>query len=380
MLRTVVRLILKLMAIICIIGIVALLGIRGMLEIAEHFPDDTEKLKECREKIWDSSGYLLNLVNSVLDMNKLESGQLQVEEEPFNLLDVIIDLDNVIGTQAAEKGIQSRTKEHRIEHYHLIGCPLYIRQILMNIGANAVKYTGPGGLIEISCVEKPQEHDRTLFRFTVRDTGIGMSEEFQEHVFEAFAQEKAEMDSNGSGLGMAICKQLVDLVGGTISFESRQGEGTTFVVELPCRIDPSVPVKEKEPEKKQKDLTGKKILLAEDNALNAEIATFLLEQAGMSVTVAQNGQEAVELFQKSEPGQYDLILMDIMMPVMNGYEAAMQIRKMNHADASTIPVIAMSANAFPDDIAEAKRAGMNEHLAKPVDGNRMLEAIAEYIR
>ena len=162
--------------------------------------------------------------------------------------------------------------------------------------------------------------------------------------------------------------------------ESRQGKGTTFVVELPCRIDPSAPVKEKEPEKKQKDLTGKKILLAEDNALNAEIATFLLEQTGMSVTVAQNGQEAVELFQKSKPGQYDLILMDIMMPVMNGYEAAMQIRKMNHADASTIPVIAMSTNAFPDDIAEAKRAGMNEHLAKPVNGKQMLEVIGEYIR
>ncbi len=354
-------------------------GIRGMLEIAEHFQDDTEKLKECREKIWDSSGYLLNLVNSVLDMNKLESGQLQVEEEPFNLLDVIIDLDNVIGTQAAEKGIQLRTKEHKMEHYHLIGCPLYIRQILMNIGANAVKYTSPGGLIEISCVEKTLDHDRTLFRLTVSDTGIGMSEEFQEHVFEAFAQEKTEMDSNGSGLGMTICKQLVDRMDGTISFESRQGKGTTFVVEFPCRIDPSVPVKEKKQEKRRKDLTGKKILLAEDNALNAEIAIFLLEQAGMIVTVAQNGQEAVELFQKSEPGHYDLILMDIMMPVMNGYEAAMQIRKLGHADAASIPIIAMSANAFPDDIAEAKRSGMNEHLAKPVDGNRMLEVIGNYI-
>ena len=154
-------------------------GIRGMLEIAEHFQNDTVKLKECREKIWDSSGYLLNLVNSVLDMNKLESGQLQVEEEPFNLLDVIIDLDNVIGTQAAEKGIQSRTKEHKIEHYHLIGCPLYIRQILMNIGANAVKYTPSGGLIEISCVEKPQDQEKTVFCFTISDNGIGMSEGFQ---------------------------------------------------------------------------------------------------------------------------------------------------------------------------------------------------------
>ena len=187
------------------------------------------------------------------------------------------------------------------------------------------------------------------------------------------------MNGNGSGLGMAICKQLVDLIGGTIEFESRQGEGTTFVVELPCRIDPGAPVEKRKRKKKQKDLTGKKILLAEDNALNAEIATFLLEQAGMIVTVAQNGQEAAELFQKSEPGHYDLILMDIMMPVMNGYEAAIQIRKMDHADAVSIPIIAMSANAFPDDIAKAKRAGMNEHLAKQVDGNRMLEVIGNYI-
>lgn len=356
-------------------------GIRGMLEMSEYFPEDTERLKECRQKMWTSSEYLLNLVNSVLDMNKLESGKLTLQEIPFDLMEVFHDLDNVIGTQAQEKGIFMLTCEHEVKHYHLLGSPLYVRQIFMNIGNNAVKYTESGGSIEISCVEHFLNETEALFCFTVKDSGIGMSPEFQKHIYESFAQEHTELDAahSGVGLGMSICKQLVELLHGTIRFESEQGVGTSFYVELPMKIDRLYKETRREKNREAVSLLNKKILLAEDNELNMEIAKFILEQAGAIVETANNGRQAVELYADSETNEYALILMDIMMPELNGYEASLKIRQMEREDAKEIPIIAMSANVFQDDIAESRKAGMNHHLAKPIDGKRLLSTVREYL-
>lgn len=357
-------------------------GIRGMLEMSEYFPEDIERLRECRRKMWTSSEYLLNLVNSVLDMNKLESGKLMAQENPFDLMEVFEDLNNVIGTQAQEKGIFMLTCEHQVRHYHLIGSPLYVRQIFMNIGNNAVKYTESGGSIEISCIERLSNEEEALFCFTVKDSGIGMSPEFQKHIYESFAQEYTELDAahSGVGLGMSICKQLVELLHGTIRFESKKGVGTTFFVELPMKIDRMYKEKQRE-EKKKEDISllNKKLLLAEDNELNMEITKFILEHAGAVVDTAVNGEQAVQRYAESEPDTYALILMDIMMPKMNGYEAARKIRQMERADAKKIPIIAMSANVFLDDIAESRKAGMNHHLAKPIDGKRLLSTVRRYL-
>lgn len=354
-------------------------GIRGMLQVSEYFPSDTEKLSEYRKKMWDSSEYLLNLVNSVLDMNKLESGNITLQEAPFDFRDVLRDLDNLIGTQAAQKKITLLYGNHEVTHNYLIGCALYVRQIFMNIGNNAVKYTDAGGTIEVSCVEKPIDEDTSHFCFSVKDTGVGMSEAFQEHIYEAFSQEGDSMNADqvGSGLGMSICKQLVELMGGKISFQSEQGIGTTFYVELPLKINHNVVHQEKD--ETQRNLNGKKILLVEDNELNAEITKSILEQAGMIVDTVENGKEAVERFYNTEEGTYALILMDIMMPVMNGYEAAKAIRQAERPDGKTIPIIALSANAFHDDVKESIEAGMNRHLEKPIDEKKLLLAIQDVL-
>lgn len=355
-------------------------GILGMLQVAEHFSDNTEKLHECRKKMKASAEYLLNLVNSVLDMNKLESGKLLPQENPFDFRDILRDIDNLVGTQAIEKGIKLKFSKHNVTHHYLIGSPLYLRQIFMNIGTNAVKYTESGGVIDVSFEEIPINDEMSLYRLTVKDTGIGISDEFKDHIFEAFAQEESGMveAKQGTGLGMAICKQLTDLLNGKIWFESEKGKGTTFVVEIPIRLDQNQ-IFEDEKNIKSSKFEGKKVLIVEDNALNAEIAQVMLEQAGAIVEIASNGEKAVEKFVSSEQGEYAVILMDIMMPVMNGYEAARKIRGMEREDAKRIPIIAMSANAFQEDVMECKAAGMNRHLAKPVNEKKLLLAIEEYL-
>lgn len=357
-------------------------GIRGMLEISERNEGDLEKLKDCRKKIWDASEYLLNLINDVLDMNRLESGNLSLEQQAFDMREIWRDLDDVIGIQANEKGIAVVTGVHKVEHTKLIGSPLYLRQILMNIGNNAVKYTNAGGQITISCLEKRITQDESVYKFVVADTGIGMSLEFQKHAYEVFAQENSQISGGyvGTGLGLAITKQLVELLKGKIGFTSEQGKGTTFVVELPFVIDSSKEdfIEQKEIEKC--DLTGKKFLLVEDNELNMEISKYILEEEGAIVDVASDGKQAVEKFFKSQEREYSLILMDIMMPVMNGYEATRLIRKMDREDAKTIPIFAMSANAFPEDIKESINAGMNQHLSKPLETDVLLKAIYNVMR
>ena len=353
-------------------------GICGLVNMADHYADDMEKQTEYRTKVKEASNLLLELVNDVLDMSKLESGEIVLEEIPFNLSSIYREVFVVIEQMAAEQNIRIVWEKKEITHRDFIGSPGYVKRVMMNILSNAVKYNRENGHIYISCIEIPSEQPgMTTMEFVCRDTGIGMADEFQEHIFEPFAQEYTGSRTKfaGTGLGMAIAKNLVEKMGGTISFESEEGAGTTFVIRVPFRIDTDRDSKVETGEKTEASIRGLHILLAEDNDLNMEIAEFMLQNEGVEVTKAWDGQEAVELFRKSEPGEFDVILMDIMMPVMNGYEAAKMIRSMDREDAKKIPIIAMTANAFTEDRIRAKKAGMDEHVAKPVDVELLIKVI-----
>ncbi len=288
----------------------------------------------------------------------------------------------MIEQMAAEQNIRIVWEKKEITHRDLIGSPGYVKRVMMNILSNAVKYNRENGHIYISCMEIPSEQpEMTTMEFVCRDTGIGMTEEFQKHIFEPFAQEHTGSRTKfaGTGLGMAIAKKLVEKMGGTITFESEEGVGTTFVIRVPFKIDLDADKREEQKDVSEKSIKGLHILLAEDNELNMEIAEFMLQNEGADVTKAWNGQEAVELFRKSEPGEFDVILMDIMMPVMNGYEATKMIRSLDREDAKTIPIIAMTANAFTEDRIRAKEAGMDEHIAKPVDVELLIKVIHKLV-
>ena len=357
-------------------------GICGMVNMADHYADDMEKQTEYRIKVKEASNLLLELVNDVLDMSKLESGEIVLEEIPFNLSSIYREVLGVIEQMAAEQNIRIVWEKKEITHRDFIGSPGYVKRVMMNILSNAVKYNRENGHIYISCIEIPSEQpEMTTMEFVCRDTGIGMTEEFQKYVFEPFAQEHTGSRTKfaGTGLGMAIAKNLVEEMGGTITFESEEGAGTTFVIRVPFRIDTDRESKVKTGEKTEVSIRGLHILLAEDNELNMEIAEFVLQNEGAEVTKAWNGQEAVELFRNSEPGEFDVILMDIMMPVMNGYEAAKMIRSMDREDAKAIPIIAMTANAFTEDRIRAKEAGMDEHVAKPVDVELLIKVIHKLV-
>lgn len=358
-------------------------GICGMLNVADHYADDMEKQTECRTKVKEASNLLLELVNDVLDMSKLESGEIVLEELPFNLSSIYKEVFVVIEQMAAEQNIQIVWEKKEITHRDFIGSPGYVKRVMMNILSNAVKYNRENGQIYISCMEIPSEQpEMTTMEFVCRDTGIGMTEEFQKCVFEPFAQEHTGSRTKfaGTGLGMAIAKNLVEKMGGTITFESEEGAGTTFVIRVPFKIDLDVDKREEQEDVSGKSIKGLHILLAEDNDLNMEIAEFMLQNEEAVVTKAWNGQEAVEIFRKSGPGEFDVILMDIMMPVMNGYEAAKTIRSMDREDAKVIPIIAMTANAFTEDRLRAKEAGMDEHIAKPIDGKLLVKVIHKLVK
>ncbi|MFR7898809.1 MAG: ATP-binding protein [Ruminococcus sp.] len=355
-------------------------GICGMVNMADHYADDMEKQTEYRTKVKEASNLLLELVNDVLDMSKLESGEIVLEEIPFNLSSISREVLVVIEQMAAEQNIRIVWEKKEITHRDLIGSPGYVKRVMMNILSNAVKYNRENGHIYISCMEIPSgQPEMTTMEFVCRDTGIGMTEEFQKHIFEPFAQEHTGSRTKfaGTGLGMPISKKLVEKMGGTITFESEEGIGTTFVIRVPFKIDLDADKREEQKDVSEKSIKGLHILLAEDNELNMEIAEFVLQNEGADVTKAWNGQEAVELFRKSEPGEFDVILMDIMMPVMNGYEATKMIRSLDREDAKTIPIIAMTANAFTEDRIRAKEAGMDEHVAKPVDVELLIKVIYE---
>ena len=358
-------------------------GICGMIDVADHYAEDMKKQTECRAKIKEASHLLLELINEVLDMSKLESDEVILEEIPFNLNSISEEILGVIEQMATEQNIRILWEEKEVTHWNLIGSPVHVKRILMNILSNAVKYNKENGYVYISCREIPSEQTAmTTLEFVCRDTGIGMTEAFQKRIFEPFAQEHAGSRTKfaGTGLGMPITKKLVEKMGGTISFESKEGIGTTFLIRIPFRIDTDRKDRTEAEEKTETSIQGLHVLLTEDNELNMEIAEFVLQNEGTVVTKAWNGQEAVDIFRKSSPGEFDVILMDIMMPVMNGYEAAKMIRSLDREDAKEIPIIAMTANAFIEDRMRAKEAGMDEHIAKPVDGKLLVKVINELVK
>ena len=359
-------------------------GIRGMAEVGLDRVEDAEHVKDCLTKIHNASDYLLELVNNVLDMSKLEAGEVVIEKDPFDLREVLQSTWTVIEAQAAESDVLLQCDEPQGEHWNLIGSPLNIQRIFQNLMSNAVKYNRRGGFVQVSCRETSYENGIATFLFVCADTGIGMSKEFQEHAFETFAQEQktARTTYSGSGLGLSIAKKTVDLLGGTIGFVSREGKGTVFTVSLPLKVDLEAEQRKakKQQEAQPGSIAGVKVLMAEDNELNLEIATYMLEEKGAVVTQARDGKEAADKFAASAPGAFDVILMDIMMPVMDGLEATRTIRAMEREDAKTIPIFAVTANAFSDDIAASRASGMNEHLSKPLKFEELNAMICKYVK
>ena len=356
-------------------------GIQGMLRIADAFPDNMKKQKECRDKIWIASNYLVSLVNNVLNMNRLENSTIELSEKPFNLIDLLMEITAMTNIQIDAQGLHSVVdwKPGYIKHRYLIGSEEGISRILLNLNSNAIKYNKKGGTVYCRCKELRCDGETAWFEFVTEDTGIGMEEEFLRHAFEPYTQEQhISLNSiNGVGLGLTIVKETVALMGGTIQVESKINEGTRYTIVLPFKVDHH-PKIDDDP-KEHLSLKGKKALLAEDNNLNMEIARFQLEQKEIEVFTASNGKEAVEMFEASQPGFYDIILMDIMMPVMDGLEATRHIRSMNRRDAMTIPIVAMSANAFQEDVEKSLAAGLNEHLTKPLDEKKLTETMKKYL-
>ncbi len=359
-------------------------GILGMLDIAQKNETNPKALLECHEKMRIAAFHLKALVNDVLDMQRMETDRFFLEQIPFDIREILDNCWSMLEAQASRLDITlKKIKPGSLKYPYLIGSPLHIRQIFMNLLSNAIKYNKPGGSISVHAKIIRQVHQNVIYKFIISDTGIGISPEFQKHIFEPFAQEDtgARTIYKGTGLGMAIVHRLVQEMGGTIQLKSEKNVGSTFTLILPFTIDEHQPSASAETATDTPaDLTDLHILVVEDNELNLEIAVFSLEAAGLNVSTAINGLEAVRLFEKSKPYEYDIILMDIMMPVMNGLDAAKAIRGLSRPDAPTVPIIALSANAFAEDIQKSKNAGINEHLAKPLEMDKVLKVIASYCK
>lgn len=343
--------------------------------------DPTPEIRNCLEKVKQSSDYLLSLINDVLDISRIESGNIKYDPEPVDITSVTDSVIDIAKGFMLNRDLQLVVDRDEPETHYVMADELRIREVLINIISNAVKFTHDGGKITFQTSRKPgadAQHIVCCYRIT--DTGIGMSEEFSKHIFDEFSQENsgARTQYQGTGLGMAITKRYVELMGGTIAVESAKGKGTSFTVELPLEL--AEPIEKKEPSAPavKKDLSEVHVLMAEDNDLNAEIATMLLEDKGMTVTRAVDGSEAVEVFKNNPAGTFDVILMDIMMPKMDGYEATRAIRQLqDRPDGSTIPILALTANAFAEDVQKALEAGMNAHLAKPIVIDTVTKVIME---
>lgn len=359
-------------------------GILGMLDIAQKNETNPKALLECHEKMRTAAFHLKALVNDVLDMQRMETDRFLLEQIPFDIREILDNCWSMLEAQASRLDITlEKIKPGSLKYPYLIGSPLHIRQIFMNLLSNAIKYNKSGGSISVHAKIIRQVHQNVIYKFIISDTGIGISPEFQKHIFEPFAQEDtgARTIYKGTGLGMAIVHRLVQEMGGTIQLKSEKNVGSTFTLILPFTIDEHQPSASAETATDTPaDLTDLHILVVEDNELNLEIAVFSLEAAGLNVSTAINGLEAVRLFEKSKPYEYDIILMDIMMPVMNGLDAAKAIRGLSRPDAPTVPIIALSANAFAEDIQKSKNAGINEHLAKPLEMDKVLKVIASYCK
>lgn len=355
-------------------------GIRGMVEVGDAHADDLQKQTECRSKIWTASGLLLDLANEALDMSRLESGQVDLELVPTNLLTLNNEVRDILERQAEERLVTIICDQHALDHPYARVSVTHLKRLLVNIAGNAVKYNRQGGYVRLVCREVEPVDGVPVYEYTIADNGIGMSEEFQQHLYEPFSREEQQVEgaSSGTGLGASIAKQLVELMGGTMSFTSTLGQGTTFTIRLPfkkCKRS-EIPQAVRVDAGDDDALQGLHVLLVEDNDLNAEIAQFTLDRAGAIVTHAKDGESAVETFATSAPYEYDVVLMDIMMPGIDGLEATRQIRALNREDATTTPIIAVSANAFADDRRLSREAGMNAHLSKPVSSQELVEALA----
>ena len=354
-------------------------AIIGFTNIAlKHSPP--LEIKSCLDKISDSSEHLLALINDVLDISRIESGKIKFVPEAVDITEVSDSVLTIMDGYLSNRNITFKTELTEPKTPFVLTDAVRVREVLVNILGNAVKFTQDGGTITFAVSYLPGIDDRHVnVRYRISDTGIGMSEEFVDHIFDEFSQEEhgARTQYQGTGLGMAITKRYVDLMGGTISVESKKGVGSTFIVELPMEITDACEVKKKDYSVGKMDLTGLKILLAEDNDLNAEIAMVQLEELGIQITRASDGEEAVRIFAENPQGTFNLILMDVMMPKMNGYEATKAIRSLpNRPDAAAIPIIAMTANAFAEDVQASLDAGMNGHLSKPIVMDEVIKAIA----
>ncbi len=354
-------------------------GIMGMTEIALKNVSDTARVKDCLGKISDSSEHLLSLVNDVLDMSRIESGKVTINSAPMNMIAAIDECASIIGGQLLNRDLELVREFGDFEHPQLLGDELHLRQILINILGNSVKFTLDGGKIYFRVKETGSADGKAHFHFEVEDTGIGMDPSFLQHIWEPFAQEDGGSRTNykGTGLGMAITKQFVDMMGGTITVESRLHKGSKFTLDLDFDIDPDVEPLADVSEAPKFHLDGMRVMLVEDNELNSEIAQYMLEEVGITVTSVENGQLAVDMFRDKEPGSFDAILMDIMMPVMNGLDASRAIRALDRPDAKTIPIVAMTANAYDEDVRNAREAGMDGHLAKPIDTALLYRTLGE---
>lgn len=356
-------------------------GIIGLLNIDEAHFADQELVQENHKKMLVSADHLLSLINDVLQVSKLEDGNIELAREPIDLSELSHDVGTIISSRAAEAGVTLSIGEQDLPEPYVYGSPLHIRQLFLNIYGNCIKYNHVGGSVTTSLKCISSSGRSVTYRWTISDTGIGMSEEFLQHIFEPFTQESSDSRSvyQGTGLGMTIVKSLVDKMGGTIEVASKPGAGSTFVITLPFEVAEKPAAAPDDTPAGEQSIKGMRLLLAEDNSLNAEIAEMLLTDAGAEVTIVNNGAQAVEKFRTDPPGSYDAILMDIMMPEMDGLTATRTIRSLERPDAMTIPIIAMTANAFAEDAKKCLEAGMNAHLAKPLDISKVVETLVRYV-
>lgn len=355
-------------------------GIRGMVEVGDANADDLQKQTECRSKIWTASGLLLDLANEALDMSRLESGQVDLDLVPTNLVVLNREVCDILERQAEERLVTIICDQQTLDHPYARVSVTHLKRLLVNIAGNAVKYSRRGGYVRLACREVEPVDGVPIYEYTIADNGIGMSEQFQQHLYEPFSREEQRVEgaSSGTGLGAPIAKQLVELMGGSMSFTSTLGRGTTFTIRLPfeqCKRS-EIPQAVRVDAVDVDAVRGLHVLLVEDNELNAEIAQFTLDRAGAIVTHVKDGESAVETFAASAPHEYDVVLMDIMMPGIDGLEATRQIRALEREDAATTPIIAVSANAFAEDRRLSREAGMDAHLSKPVSSRELVEALA----
>ena len=357
-------------------------GIMGMVDIIRKNRNDWEKVDDSLEKIRLSTKHLLELVSDVLDMSKLEAGMFEIEEDTFDMSELMDEVAALVDAQLIESGITHHKYRKNIQHTALCGSSLQLRRIMLNLLSNAIKYNKPNGRIDTYAEELSCDGTTVWYEFKLVDTGIGMSEEFvRDHLFQPFTQEKNDARTlyKGSGLGMSIVKALLEKMGGCIDVESVPGEGSTFTFRLPFKVNDVLIQKEERNESSEKPLAGMHFLLAEDNEINMEIAEFYLTDLGATVSKAWNGKEALELFEASEPESYDVILMDVMMPEMDGHEATQRIRALKRPDTQTVRIVAMTAQTSEDSIHKCLDAGMDGHIAKPINEEKILSALHKNI-